>query len=182
MLVVIACKGLGQLQYIIGTHHAQTSKARVNKMRYEENSRQTDRVYLLTMVMMMMMMKRFETRIECVCGLAGRYCRCVAPPVPWEGEVVVDGWVGVDGRMDVDVTVQMKKFRKPPFRDSYRGRRGRVLQRRLSAIEPGGLEGGGVGSGLLKMGIEGGFSDVLVSKNSRNFAQWDYPQLGCVSI
>jgi len=46
---------------------------------------------LLTMVMMMMMMKRFETRIECVCGLAGRYCRCVAPPVPWEGEVVVDG-------------------------------------------------------------------------------------------
>ena len=123
MLVVIACKGLGQLQYIIGTHHAQTSKARVNKMRYEENSRQTDRVYLLTM-MMMMMMKRFETRIECVCGLAGRYCRCVAPPVPWEGEVVVDGWVGVDGRMDVDVTVQMKKFRKPPLSRLVQGKEG----------------------------------------------------------
>ena len=41
----------------------KTSKARLSKMRYEENSRQTDRVYLLTIVMMM---KRFETRIECV--------------------------------------------------------------------------------------------------------------------
>ena len=34
------------------------------------------------------------------------------------------------------------------------------LQRRPSAIEPGGLEGGGFESGLLKMGIEGGGSLV----------------------
>jgi len=44
-----------------------------------------------------------------------------------------------------------------------------VLQRRPSMIEPGGLEGEGSVSGLLKMGIEGGVSfNVLVSKNSRN--------------
>jgi len=36
-------------------------------------------------------------------------------------------------------------------------------------IEPGGLEWGGIESGLLKMGIEGGgFFNVLVSKNSRD--------------
>ena len=72
--------------------------------------------------------------------------------------MVVDGWVGVDGRMDVDVTVQMKRFRKPPLSRLVQGKEGTVLQRRLSAIEPGGLEGGGVESGLLKMGIEGGGS------------------------
>jgi len=42
-----------------------------------------------------------------------------------------------------------------------------VLQR-LSINEPGGLEGEGFESGLLKMGIEGGFFNVLVCKNSRN--------------
>ena len=44
-----------------------------------------------------------------------------------------------------------------------------MLQRRPSTIEPGGLEGEGFESGLLKMGIDGwGFFNLLVSKNSRN--------------
>jgi len=38
--------------------------------------------------------------------------------------VVVDGWVGVDGRMDVDVTVQMKRFRKPPLSRLVQGKEG----------------------------------------------------------
>lgn len=45
------------------------------------------------------------------------------------------------------------------------------MQRRPSVIESGGLEGGGVESGLLKMVIEVVFED-LVSKNSRNFKEF----------
>ena len=43
-----------------------------------------------------------------------------------------------------------------------------MLQRRPPIIEPGGLEGEGFESGLLDVGVEGGFFNVLVSKNSRN--------------
>jgi len=45
---------------------------------------------------------------------------------------------------------------------------GSVLQRRPFIIEPGGLEREGFESGLLKIGIEGGFFNFLVSRSRRN--------------
>lgn len=57
--------------------------------------------------------------------------------------MVVDGWVGVDGWMDVDVTVQMKKFRKPPPFETRTGEGGG--EEGHAVPRPEGCENGEIG-------------------------------------